>query len=107
MSEPSQESTQQRDLWRRWVDLEGGAAGRPDELTLAAYAEARLDPAEARAVEAFLAAHPEIAEDVAAARVLGGGGAGEDAVLGGEALAAAIGRASALVPGSGDRIIAF
>jgi anti-sigma factor RsiW len=104
MSEPRGKSAQQRELWRRWIDLAGtGASEEPDEMALAAYAEGRLDLAAAEAVEAYLAAHPEVAEDVAAARGL----AGAALPARGAELAAAIARASALVPGSGDRVIAF
>ena len=52
-----------RRLWRRLQEEE-----RPDALLLAAYAEGRLAPEEAARIEAFLAEHPELAEDVAFAR---------------------------------------
>jgi anti-sigma factor RsiW len=54
--------TEGKALWARFK------AAEPDPLTLAAYAEGRLDPAEAAAVERFLALDPEAAADVAAAR---------------------------------------
>jgi anti-sigma factor RsiW len=49
-------------LWSRFKAVE------PDPLTLAAYAEGRLDGAAAAAVERWLALDPETASDVALAR---------------------------------------
>jgi len=66
-------------LWRRWREGQAGAgdaAAEPDALTLAVYAEGRLgrpgvdpetDPAVAT-VEAWMAAHPDLLADLAAAR---------------------------------------
>jgi hypothetical protein len=114
MSEPLDDAAQERALWRRWVMAnELPAAGRMgddagtlvlDDLTLAAYAEDRLDPAVARTIGAVLDDDPDLAADVAAARLAV---AGEDVAGGGAALASVIARAGALVPGSGDRVIAF
>jgi hypothetical protein len=115
MSEPSEGSPQGRELWRRWtmtareaIARPAGGASRPDELTLAAFAEGRLTGPARAAVEAFLAANPEIADDVAAARrVPATGRAVDDA-----ALAATIARATALVSmsargGVGGNVLAF
>jgi anti-sigma factor RsiW len=115
MSEPSDGSAQGRELWRRWTMTARDAAGqlsggdsRPDELTLAAFAEDRLTGSARAAVEAFLGANPEIADDVAAVRrIAATAGAGDDA-----ALAATIARAAALVSapprgGVGDNVLAF
>jgi hypothetical protein len=115
MSEPFDGSAQERELWRRWTMTAGEAAtrspggdSRPDELTLAAFAEGRLTGSARAAVEAFLAANPEIADDVAAARrVPATGSASDDA-----ALAVTIARAAALVAapargGAGGNVLAF
>jgi anti-sigma factor RsiW len=110
MSEPWENKALSRTLWRRWTmsDEQAGAGTanpvRFDELTLAAYAEGRLDAADADEVEAFLRAHPELAEDVAAARHVASTDATADADSG---LASVIARASALVPATDDRVIAF
>jgi anti-sigma factor RsiW len=53
-------------LWRMWKAADGNS--RPDALTLAAYADARLDAAEAADVAALIAEDSELAADVAAAR---------------------------------------
>src|SRR5258708_30514083 len=100
MSEPSDGAAQGRQLWRRWTMTaqaatiwSSGGDSRPDELTLASFAEGRLTGSARAAVEAFLAANPEIADDVAVARrVAASGRAADDA-----ALAATIARATALV----------
>jgi anti-sigma factor RsiW len=110
MSEPWEETEQMRALWRQWNKAgEAPDAGVAwDDLMLAAYAEGRLAPVEAAAVDAYLAAHPESAADVAAARDAGGDAVGlspESPVP--EWLAGVIARASALVPASDDRVIAF
>src|SRR5579859_6247623 len=47
----------------------GPAATAPDALTLAAYAEGRLDAAEAERVEAALAADPELLDTLLALRL--------------------------------------
>jgi hypothetical protein len=77
-------------LWRRWrdgADAAGEPVAEPDALALAAYADRRLgrpgadpetDPAIA-AVEAWLARHPDHADDIIAARNLADPSA--DAVL--------------------------
>jgi len=107
MSEPWNGSARERALWRRWAmmanDPAGGLPGggtapdalTPDALTLAAFAEDRLDGAARDSVEAFLAANPEIAADVAAARRA----VAMPPAAGDAALAAVIARASALVAG--------
>jgi anti-sigma factor RsiW len=56
-------------LWRQWQAQSGAEALRPDALSMAAYAEGRLDETEAETVENWLAAHPEALSDVVAARV--------------------------------------
>jgi anti-sigma factor RsiW len=79
------------DLFRRYRAEAGVPA--PDETALAAFAEGRLAPDAAEAVEAWLASHPGDAEDVAIARTLGAlGGAPHDALA--ERIAA---RAASLV----------
>ena len=100
MSEPSDGSAQERELWRRWKMTAGDTRGwasdgssRPDELTLAAFAEGRLTGPARAAVEAYLAADPDAADDVeAACRLAATSGAADDA-----ALAATIARAASLV----------
>lgn len=65
------DSADEAGLWRRWrlAAGDGLAAGtEPDALTLAAYAEGRLAPAATEAVEDWLAANPQIAQDILAAR---------------------------------------
>src|SRR5437660_1205381 len=89
MSEPSNGSAQERELWRRWKMTAGDAAGRaagggsrPDELTLAAFAEGRLTGPVRAAVAAYLAADPDAADDVeAASRLAATSGASDDAAL--------------------------
>jgi anti-sigma factor RsiW len=115
MSEPSIGSARERELWRRWKMTAGDATARPsgrgtrpDELTLAAFAEDRLTGSSRAAVEAFLAANPEIADDVEAARRIAATSGAADAA----ALAATIARAASLVsaaPSSGiaDNVLAF
>lgn len=107
MTEPWDKSAQSGALWRRWSDAHAAAEGRaeaeePDALSLAAYAEGRLGEDERHALETLLARRPELAADVAMARRLA---AAEPS--GAEALAAVIVRASALVPASGDRVVAL
>jgi anti-sigma factor RsiW len=60
--------------WRRWR-AEGPPAQPVDALSLAAYAEGRLDEEAAMAVEAWLADHPEALDDVIAARTSAADGA--------------------------------
>jgi len=55
---------EQAALWRRWRQAAEGAAEAPDPMLLAAWAEHRLDEAAAEAVEAWLAFHPEVLEDL-------------------------------------------
>ena len=57
-----------RALWRQWRTRGKAEAPPPDALALAAYAEGRLDEAEAETIELWLAAHPEALADVVAAR---------------------------------------
>ena len=58
-------------LWRRardpWLDAVG-AVEAPDETTLAAYLDGRLDEAAAAGVEAWMAAVPEALDNVLGAR---------------------------------------
>jgi anti-sigma factor RsiW len=55
-------------LWRWWRGRNAQLAVPMDGLSLAAYAEGRLDANGAQAVEYWLAAHPEALADVIAAR---------------------------------------
>src|SRR6185437_9030198 len=102
MTEPWDKSTQSRMLWRRAAG-DGAADAVPDALLLAGYAEGRLDAAEREEAEALLAAHPELAEDVALAAA-----PPEDIEAD---LARIVARASALVPGlavsSGAEVVPF
>lgn len=110
MSEPWGIEAQSRALWRRWIMREGLTGSEaadldlPDAMTLAAYAEGRLDAAARAAVEGHFADHPELAEDIAMARRV----AGEELVRADDApeLAAIIARASALAP-ERDNVVAF
>jgi anti-sigma factor RsiW len=110
MSEPWENKALSRTLWRRWTMSEEQADARVasamplDELTLAAYAEGRLDAADADEVEALLRDHPEFADDVAVARHVASAEATGAADL---ELGSVIARASALVPATDDRVIAF
>jgi anti-sigma factor RsiW len=105
MNEPWEKSAESRALWRQWMRASEQPADAFDELTLAAYAEGRLDPATQEAVTAYLAHHPALAEDIVLARGVGNAGVPGDRVGDGHALA--IARASALVPAFDDRVIAF
>ena len=111
MSEPWEDKALSRALWRRWTmgeeQADAGMAGAMplDELTLAAYAEGRLDAADSEEVAAFLGDHPEFAEDVAVARHVAS--TTEVREAGDLELASIIARASALVPAADDRVIAF
>jgi len=60
-------------LWRRWRLQSQSAPGleAPDPVLLAAYAEGRLDDAEAEPVEAWLAENPAALEDLLAAAAAG------------------------------------
>ena len=108
MSEPRNGWAQERALWRRWSAIGTDAAGEgpggaaPDALTLAAFAEHRLSGPARAAVEAFLAANPEVAEDIAAARQAAGTAA---ETVDDVALAATIARAAALV--HADNVVPF
>ncbi|MGH6968696.1 MAG: hypothetical protein ACREEL_08160 [Stellaceae bacterium] len=91
-------------LWRRFRALDRTLRNKAADdvgtvLNLAAYAEGRLDEAAAETVEAWLAAHPEALDDVAAARGPG------DAV----ASQRVIDRAAALVAGdpAGAQVVRF
>lgn len=110
MNEPGTGWAQERALWQRWSATGAGLA-RPDPLTLAAFAEGRLSGAARAEIEAFLAADPELAGDVAAARQALAPRAGDTAGLDtglDAALAATIARAAALVPGAaGDNVVPF
>jgi len=109
MSEPVDETAQARALWRQFVAASGAAGTGPeasppelDALTLAAYAEGRLPDAERQAVAELLAEYPELAEDVALAQR-----SANLADVSSEDLSRVTMRASALVPASDDRVIAF
>jgi hypothetical protein len=66
-------------LWRRWhsaaqasVAADGaGDDATPDAMSLASYAENRLDEAASEAIERYLAANPETIDDIVMARALG------------------------------------
>lgn len=65
------DGTEDTALWRRFrsaADEAPASAAAPDALLLAAYAENRLLPAQAEAVEDWLADHPEAISDIIAAR---------------------------------------
>jgi anti-sigma factor RsiW len=90
-------------LWRRWRSadaLSPASKADLDPLLLAAYAEDRLAADTAEAVEEWLAANPEAASDVLAARR-----AAREAVP--AAPEAVVARASALVPGHSAQILPF
>jgi anti-sigma factor RsiW len=57
-------------LWRRWRQGTPAAANSaaPDSLLLAAWADGRLDEAQAEPVETWLADHPEAMADLLAAQ---------------------------------------
>jgi anti-sigma factor RsiW len=55
-------------LAARWLAVRDTAPATPDALTLAAYAEGRLDDAAAEAVEAALAADPDLLDTLLALR---------------------------------------
>ena len=55
-------------LWQRWRPEARAAAGEAAALDLAAYAEGRLDEAQAEPVEAWLFAHPDGLVELAAVR---------------------------------------
>ena len=57
-----------RALFARWRARDADAPAMPDALTLAAYAEGRLDEAAAESVEAALAADPDLLETLLALR---------------------------------------
>ncbi|HEV2546357.1 MAG TPA: hypothetical protein VGU20_03395 [Stellaceae bacterium] len=92
-------SPEETALWQRWRLLASAPAGEPpDALTLAAYAEGRLGPAEMEAVEDWLSVDAELAADVASAR---------NATLGPlpEVDARVIAPAVALVPADDGRVV--
>jgi hypothetical protein len=98
MTEPWDKSAQSRILWRLAAG-DGAAAAEPDALLLAGYAEGRLDAAAREEAEALLAAHPELAEDVALATAPAAEAEAD--------LARIVARACALVPGTGAEIVPF
>jgi len=65
-----EDRTEEAALWRRWraAAPQGVPGAAPDPAVLAAYAEDRLTPAAAAAVEDWLADHPEDIADILAAR---------------------------------------
>ena len=104
MTEPM-DRAEETALWRHWraaaVNAAAEAAPAPDPLLLAAYAEHRLDETAAEDVEAWLALHLEVMEDVLAAR---------DANSGSRPIPpseVALGRAMALVPGADPKVVPF
>jgi hypothetical protein len=124
MNEPWQKSAHSGALWQQWKMVAAGPMARlegqadmpqengpdedgPDELALAAYAEGRLDASEKDAVGALLGRHPDLAEDIELARRLANDPDAASAPELAVDLAAVIARASALVPASDDRVIAF
>jgi hypothetical protein len=87
-------------LWRRWrmaAVKDAAAIAEPNASLLAAYAENRLSPTAAAAVEDWLADHPEAIGDILAARQ-----AGEPA-----ASATVIARATALIAAAEAGVVAF
>jgi hypothetical protein len=100
MSTGPMDRTEEAALWRRWRAStlpSASAAAEPDPSLLAAYAENRLSPAAAEAVEECLADHPEAIGDIIAARQ-----AAETA-----APAAMIARATALIAAAEGAVVAF
>jgi hypothetical protein len=90
-------------LWQRWrqgasVTADGAA---PDTMVLAAWADGRLDEAQAEPVEAWLADHPDALADLLAAQRLALSAPSASAA---EAL---IERACALVPSLPDNVVAL
>jgi len=67
MTKPREE-TEGWALWRRWRGRTANRAVPIEALSLAAYAEGRLDASRVEAIEYWLAAHPEALADVIAAR---------------------------------------
>lgn len=97
------DSADEAGLWRCWrlaAGEESAAAAEPDALLLAAYAENRLAPAAAEAVEDWLAANPQIVQDILAARRV----AKASLPVAPEAVVA---RAAALVAAEGAKVLAF
>jgi len=97
------DSADEAGLWGRWraAAADGSAAvSEPDALTLAAYAEDRLSPDAAAAVEDWLAANPQAAHDILAARQLR-----ESAIP--AAPEAVLARAQALVGAGGAQVLPF
>jgi len=94
-----------RGLWRRWraatVNAAAEAVPAPDALTLAAYAEGRLGETAAEEVEAWLALHPEVIEDVLAAGRSGSVSTPEHPSV------AALADAMALVPERDPKVVPF
>jgi hypothetical protein len=103
MAEPTG-SPEQVALWRRWREAAAmtgePTAPEPDALTLAAYAEDRLAAEAVDAVEDWLAANPQVAGDILAARQA----ATFAAAAAPEAI---ITRAAALVGGGSAQILPF
>lgn len=64
----SRDEDEGRALWRWWRGKTATLSIPVDALSLAAYAEDRLDAGHTEAVEYWLAAHPEALADVIAAR---------------------------------------
>lgn len=90
-------------LWRRWRSAagDGGLGGiEPDPLRLAAYAENRLEPRAAEAIEDWMAFHPELATDILAARRIA-------ADMPPAAPEAVIARALALVAAADGQVLPF
>lgn len=80
------------DLWR----AHARPVVRPDPMLLAAYAEGRLDEADAAAVEAALAGDPALLDDVLEAR---------RSVAASPATKAVVSRAQAIRPGPSGRVV--
>ncbi len=97
------DSADEAALWRRWRSAAGDglpAGPEPDALAFAAYAEDRLEPEAAAAVEAWLADDLQATRDVLAARQVR-----REALP--EAPEAILARAAALMGGGEVRILAF
>jgi len=97
------DSADEARLWRRWRAAAGdplAADAEPDALLLAAYAENRLAPEAAEAVEDWLAANPQIFQDILAARRIGEGSLPV-------APEAVVARAAALVGADDAKVLAF
>lgn len=94
------EPTGDRALWARWRAATPAPASEaePDALSLAAYAEGRLDEPAAEAIERWLAEHPERLAELAVARAA-------ETLVPPPAPEPLIAQASALVAAGDERVV--